>query len=248
MSVTHYQTTSDIPLILQVLKKVLKAHDLRYQDVADRLNVSKITVARHLSGHGLTLEVVEQLCGVVNLRLGDIMDMVNNSRRETITMLSQEQEEGLQESPFTAVILILLQSGWTYSQLQDEFKVSDIEINKHLIKLDKLKLIELHPFNRVKILISKSLIGKRDGPIQKMFDSYIKNVISNIYFGADTTNYRYTYHRLSQRSIIKVVRMFDDAMRTVEQLAAEDRDLPHEITSWQSLLFVAHPIELANLI
>src|SRR3984885_6385641 len=67
------QDQSEIPLLLRALKSQLKARGLLYHDVAEKLGVSETTVKRYLTGHSLTVEILEDLCGVVDIRLSDLL-------------------------------------------------------------------------------------------------------------------------------------------------------------------------------
>ena len=60
---------SDIPRILTALKGALKAKNLTYKTVAERLGVHEATVKRNLNGRGLSLEFLERLCNLADLRI-----------------------------------------------------------------------------------------------------------------------------------------------------------------------------------
>lgn len=247
MDSAQTQFSSDIPHILQALKKLLKKKGLRYQDVADALKVSKVTVRRYLSGRGLTVDALERLCSVLGITLADLIDVVRDSRMTNSNHLTPSQEDTLVAEPFLVVLFTLLMRGWSPGQLQTEFDLTESELNGYLLKLDRLKLIELHPFGRVRLLIGQPYQVAPRGPLIKGFNRYIRDDLYKVDVMGPEVAFQYTYLKVSSATRQHLTKMLGDLLVTAEQMSAADRNLPKDVTSWQNLFILMSPTDLRRL-
>ena len=247
MHLGRNQFSSDIPLILQALKKLLKAQGLRYQDVAETLEISRITVKRYLSGRGLTLAALESLCSVLGITLGDLIDIVRDNRPNSANSRSSQQEEALFAEPFLAILFVLLMRGWSPGQLQEEFDLTEVELTRYLTSLDRLKLIELHPFSRVKLLIGHPFNVAPGSPLLKAFDKYVKADLFKVNIMAPEVTFRYNYFKFSPGALQEFTKMMDDLLLATEQISATDRNLPKTAAKWQSVFVLVSPTNLKQV-
>jgi transcriptional regulator with XRE-family HTH domain len=241
---TRSQYGSDIPEILRALKGLLKSQGLTYQAVADTLKISRITVKRYLSGRGLTVGALEKLCSVVGLTLADITEIAKYRQDDSKGYLTVTQEEELFAQPFLAIIFILLSRGWSPDQLKAEFKLNDVELDGYLIKLDKLKLIELHPFGRIRMLVGHPFQVIPGRPLSRGFDRYVKDDLFRTDVLSNDVTYRYNYFKMSRGSQQKFTTMLDDLLKATEQLTVQERNLPSDAASWQSVFVLVSPVKL----
>src|ERR1700743_74961 len=104
---------SDIPRILTALKAALKAKNLTYKTVAERLNVHEATVKRNLNGRGLSLEFLERVCNLADLRIPELMEMAEDGQDSREHHISIRQESGLASNLLSTFFFLLLQRKWT---------------------------------------------------------------------------------------------------------------------------------------
>ena len=213
------QFSSDIPNMLQALKKLLKKKGLHYQDVADALKVSKVTVRRYLAGRGLTVEALERLCSVLGITLGDLIDIVRDSRTTNSNHLTPPQEDALVAEPFLVVLFTLLMRGWSPGQLQTEFDLTESELNRYLLELDRLKLIEFHPFGRVRLLIGHPYQVAPRGPLMRGFNRYIRDDLYKVEVMGPQVAFQYTYLKMSSATRQNLTKMLSDLLTTAEQMS-----------------------------
>ena len=69
---------------------------------------------------------------------------------------------------------MLLQESWNVSKISKAYSLSNVDIQKYLLALDKNKLIELLPHNKVKKLFNSQLRFRRDGPLAKNLRDKVK--------------------------------------------------------------------------
>ena len=62
------------------------------------------------------------------------------------------------------------------------YKITETDCIRYLAKLDKLKIIELLPKNRIKLLIASNFAWIENGPIQQFFQSKVEQDFFNTRF------------------------------------------------------------------
>ncbi|MEE9412955.1 MAG: hypothetical protein V3V22_07880, partial [Methylococcales bacterium] len=74
-------------------------------------------------------------------------------------------EEELVDNPRFLLVAFLVIHRCTFDDIVSNYLLTEIEIVNHLIRLDQLKIIELLPNNRIKLLISSHFSWRKNGPI-----------------------------------------------------------------------------------
>jgi transcriptional regulator with XRE-family HTH domain len=236
---------SEIPLILKTIKNLFKARGLHYQDAAARLGVSETTVKRYLTGHGLTVDILEKVCALVDIRLTDLLDMSRMPDR-SLPNLSEEKEQDLASDPFLAALFYLLSQGYTPEALQRDFSLSDQQIADYLATLERLKLIQLFPLNRIKIKIRRNFTVTRGGPLMKLVREAL---LTDLFKRFDITDedWMITYAKLSVPSLQRIRELQQEFVKAIFAIAAEDKDLPSDVADWNGIFFMMRPIDIGGL-
>jgi len=159
--------------ILTELKRALKAKGLTYLEVAGCLGLSEASVKRLFSERNFTLERLEKVCALLNM---DILDLVQSSEKEklSVSSLSKEQEASLVSDIKLLLMAHSLMNKWTFDEVVAAYSISETEGIQLLAKLDRMKLIELLPGNRVALLISRDFSWLPRGPIERFFEEQIQ--------------------------------------------------------------------------
>jgi transcriptional regulator with XRE-family HTH domain len=238
------QDQSEIPVLLRVLKSLLKAKGLFYHDVAERLGVSEPTVKRYLTGHGLTVELLEELCRIVDARMSDLLAMSQEEPERP--SLSPEEEALLVKDPFQAGVFYLLSHGFSPATIQRDFQLTDAELNGYLTALDRLGLVRLFPYNRVRVLVGRNFNVQRDGAMAKLaHDSLLKDFFGK--FDMTTPDWRFTFGKLSPSSLERVRELASNFVDAFDTIAEEDSELTLDLADWYGFLCMFRPIDLAAL-
>jgi transcriptional regulator with XRE-family HTH domain len=244
MSRSLSQDHSEIPSLLRALKSLLKAKELRYHDVADRLGVSETTVKRYLTGHSLSVDILEDLCRVVDARLSDLL-IISREEMDQVA-LSLEEEQILANDAFLALIFYLLARGLAPATVQRDFQLTDAEINGYLTTLDRLGLIRLFPYNRVRVLVSRDFNVQIGGPMARLaYDALLKDFFSK--FDVAMPDWRFAFGKLSPSSLERVRELARNFMAAIDDIAEADRELPLDLAEWHGFFFMLRPVDLARL-
>lgn len=238
------QDQSEIPLLLRALKSLLKARGLLHHDVAEKLGVSKTTVKRYLTGRSLTVEILEDLCRVVDVRMSDLAAMSQEEPEQPT--LTPEEEEVLSKSPFLAAVFYLLSRGFTPATIQRDFQLTDAEMNGHLSALDRLGLVRLFPYNRVRVMVGRNFNVQNGGAMARLaHDALLKDFFSK--FDVTKPDWLFGFGKLSPSSLERVrelARTFQDGF---DAIAEADRELTLDLADWYGFFYMLRPVGLEGL-
>lgn len=160
---------SQVDALLNIVKKSLKARNLTYLDVANDLELSEPSIKRMFSDGNISLARLDQICTLMDMSISDVVKILENEIQQT-TEISIEHEKILTNDPKLLVCAFLVTNGWKYNEIIQHYEYSPTELIQHLATLDKLRLIELLPKNKIKLLVSSRFNWNKNGPIQSFFE------------------------------------------------------------------------------
>ena len=238
------QDHSEAPALLRALKSLLKARGLHYRDVAEQLGVSEPTVKRYLTGHNLTIDILEDIARLVDASLSDLLAI---SGEETVqAALSPETERLLAGDPFLAGVFYLLVRGLTPATVQRDFNLTDAEINGYLTSLDRLGLIRLFPFNRIRVLVGRNFDVQRGGPMVRLaHDALLKDFFGK--FDVMAEDWLFAFGKLSPSSLERVRELARNFQAGFDDIAKADRELPLDLAQWYGFFYMLRPVDLTVL-
>jgi len=203
--------------LVQALKRALKAKGLTYADVAARMELSENSIKRLFATCSFSIERLEQICDLADLEISDLVQlMLENARR--IEMLTEEQEREIARDIKLLLVATCVLDRWTALEILDIYKLTEHECIKLLAKLDRLKIIELLPKNRVKVIVAKNFKWRPNGPIQQFFQSTVQPSFFDSEFQQPGEKLLFSSGMLSRGSNALM-------MKKLERLAAEFNEL-----------------------
>ncbi len=158
--------------LLKTLKKALRTHGYTYADVATRLGLTEASIKRLFSEQSFSLSRLDRVCQMMDMELSDLI-MLMNQEQNRLKQLSEEQEQEITADLGLLLVTVCVLNKWTIEEIIDSFKLTEPECIKKLAKLDKLKIIELLPNNRIKLLVATNFSWLENGPIQSFFQQKI---------------------------------------------------------------------------
>ena len=173
-----------IPLI-NTLKKALKLHGKTYADLAKQLQLSEASVKRMFSENSFSLERLDQSCQMMQMEISDLVQMMNEGARQ-LTELTEQQEKEIANDLTLLLITVCVLNRWTMKEILGYYNIVETECIRHLARLDKLKIIELLPKNKIKLLVSSNFSWRENGPIQRFFQSKVEADFFNSRFDKKT--------------------------------------------------------------
>lgn len=159
--------------LVETLKRSLKAKGITYAAIAQQLDLSESSVKRLFAEQSFSLDRLEQICQLAELEISDLVQLMLEESRH-IEMLSEDQEREIAKDVKLLLVAICVLNRWTYEDLLEHYKLTPTECLRLLAKLDRLKIIELSPKNRIRVVVSKNFKWRPHGPIQQFFRSTVQ--------------------------------------------------------------------------
>ena len=214
---------SQTSALIVTLKRELRARGITYAQVARHLQLSENSIKRLFSEQTFSLQRLEKVCRFLGLELSDLVQkMMEQSHR--IEMLSEQQEAEIAGDIKLLLVAICVLNHWTYEEILDAYTLSEAECIQLLAKLDRLKIIELMPLNRVRLIVAKNFRWQPNGPIQRFFQREVQSDFFRSSFNSPGEKLIFNNGMLSRASNATM-------MKKIERLAAEFNDLNDEDTS-----------------
>jgi AcrR family transcriptional regulator len=152
--------------IVAALKQALRERGYTYGDVAKKLDLSLASVKRLFSTADFSLQRVDEICELVGLGLRDILERAHE-RMEPVNQLTVAQETEITSDAKLLFVTWLVLIRTPFEEIARDYRFTEREVLRHLIRLDRLRVIELQPGNRVRLLVSRHFSWRAGGPVQK---------------------------------------------------------------------------------
>lgn len=159
-------------LLIQALKQMLKSQQKTYAAVAQHLHLSEASVKRMFASEQLSLERIDAICELLGCDISDLLHQMQLMSKR-ITQLTWEQEKTIVGDRKLCLVTICVVNHWSFADILSYYNLTEHECIRYLAELDKLKIIELLPNNKIKLLISRRFSWIANGPIYQFFQQYI---------------------------------------------------------------------------
>jgi hypothetical protein len=159
---------SEISGLLDTAKKLLKAKGLAYRDVAKALKISEPSVKRMFALERFTLERLAEVAALLDLTLAELAQAAAD-RRPRIRTLASGQEAALAADAKLLLVAVCALNHWEASDIAAFYRLTPAECTQKLLQLDRMRLIELLPGNRIRLMIARDFDWLPNGPIRRFF-------------------------------------------------------------------------------
>ncbi len=218
--------------LINTLKKTLKSHRLTYAEVARRLNMSEANIKRMFASKRFSLNRLEDICQLMQLDLSDLFQLYEQSRQR-ISQLTLEQEKELVANGRLLLVAVSVRNRLSFNDIINNYDISETECIQFLAKLDKLKIIDLLPNNRIKLRIDDGFSWLKHGPIEKFFEAQIQSQFLKSRFTAEFEQRKFLFGLLGDSStqilINKIKTLANEFNEMHSQDAALSLDKRHNI-------------------
>jgi transcriptional regulator with XRE-family HTH domain len=199
------------------LKECLRARGMTYRELARALRLSEASVKRMFSRGSFTLARVEEILKLLDLDIQEVARM-SRARSDGAAELSEQQEILLASDERLISVFWLLLNGWRFGQILEEFSISRAELTLACAKLERAKIIEWGPRDRIRLRIPNDFQWRDRGPAKKAYGMRAMQEFLKARFAGPLELLRFEIRQLSPESAA-VIR------RRLERLAAEVKEL-----------------------
>jgi DNA-binding Xre family transcriptional regulator len=233
---------AQIDLLVAELKRRLKEGKLTYAGIAKSLKISESSVKRMFARKNMSIQRFEQICNLLDLEISDIVSSMHDKRRY-VTQLTPEQEAALVGDPKLLLMAFLVLNGWHLDEIVREYEIDDREAERLLIRLSRIKLIELLPFNRFKLRTARNFTWRPDGPVRRFFEDEVQREFLHDGFAAELSKFRFVAGRLSRAGVTQIQQAIERLGSEFDQLVDRDSALPRSSRPVFGAVFAIRPWE-----
>ena len=207
---------SEADQLISTLKKQLKSQGMTYRDVARALKLSEPSVKRLFASGRFTVERLVQISNLLGFTLAELSKeaLAGQMRLSTLT---EKQEREVVSDPRLLVIAVCALNHWTMDEIVEFYKVSVPECIKYLLQLDKLRIIDLLPGNRIRLNVARDFDWLPSGPIRQYFQSSGLNDFLKSDFSRTDETMTFVHGMFTDQALAQIA----DELRRLRQKFAE---------------------------
>lgn len=216
--------------IVDALKRELKTRGITYRVLASQLKLSESAVKHMFSTGNFSLKRLDEICAVLELDIGDLVSL-SESHEQKIERLSAEHEQEIVDDDRLLLVAYCLINYWSFDEIIERYDISPAEGLKYLRRLDRMRVIELQPGDRVRLLIANSFSWRKNGAIEMFFRKRVQTEFFSHDFQDDSSVRIVKNGMLSRKSQIQLIEklkaigdLFDDTTWDERKLPASDRN------------------------
>ncbi len=205
--------------LIETLKKVLKSRGVTYKDLAKSLKLSEANLKRAFSKQSFTLQRLESICQILEIDFYELAKQARGHVQDVMESLNVEQERALAQDPALFTMFYLGLSGMSLKQIDIDYDFLG-KSQQLLMKLDRLKLIEVHPNYRIKLLVATNVRWLPRGPLNEKYEEEIKREFLSAAFIGKNEKLRFLSGYFSDSALklltVKVERLLGEFLELSE--------------------------------
>jgi len=209
------------PQIVDVLKLELRSQGIQYKQLAEKLDLSESTIKHMFSSKNFSLKRLDSVCEILGMELTDLVAKYE-AQSPKIEQLSLEHEKELVSDAALCLVAYCVVNNWTMQEITDMYDLNETECIRCLAQLDRMKMIELLPENKIKPLISNNFTWHKNGPIEQFFKKEAQQRFLSGSFSGDDAARIIKLGDLSDKSIQQIIERLENIGELYDQLNTED--------------------------
>jgi transcriptional regulator with XRE-family HTH domain len=226
--------------LIDALKQVLKSRRITYAQVARRLSMSEASVKRVFAKQRFTLDRLDKICGVLGIEITDLAKIVEHEA-ERVDQLTLEQESEIAADPKLMLVAVNALNHWTLDEMVDRYAISKTEGIRLLARLDRLRIIDLLPNNRIRVIVGRNFSWRPDGPLLRYFRDQLEANFFGSRFDGKGERLAFVSGMLSRNSNAVIQQHMRRLEAEFTELHNQDAELPLDERFGTSLLIAMRP-------
>jgi DNA-binding Xre family transcriptional regulator len=235
---------SQIRPLVDTLKQELRKQRITYKQVSESLGLSETSVKRLFSEGTFSIKRLEKVCELLHLDISDLIHLMEKNIELTI-QLSLEQEQELVSDTRLLLMALLLVNKLKFEEILNVYDITETEGIQLLARLDRMKMIELQPGNRVKLMISRNFEWLPDGPIQQFFESKVQLEFLNSSFNGAGEFRVFASGMISRTANTELIKKMQHLAKEMNDMNADSESLPLNRRFGTSLMMAIRPWEIS---
>jgi hypothetical protein len=226
--------------LIDALKKELRRQGKTYRDVSVTLELSEASVKRMFSERNFSLARLDCICGWLGLEFSDLIRIMEQNVQLT-SHLSLQQERELVSDIKLLLLAHFLISKWTFAEITETYDIPETEGIQLLARLDHMKIIQLLPGNRVKLMISRDFEWLRGGPIEQFYEGKVQSEFLDSSFSSPGDYRTFLSGMLTKSSSVELTRKLKRLAHQFIEASTDDTSSPMNERYGTSVLIAMRP-------
>ena len=208
-------------LIVAEFKRALRERSLTYADVAKKLSLSVASVKRLFSRGDLSLKRVDSICELLETDLAEVLERARE--RPASKQLTVAQEQEIVSDPKLFLITWLVLNRAPLEDIVRWYTFTEREAARLFYKLDQMKVIELQPGNRVRLLVSRHFTWRAGGPVQRYIHQKLLREFMSSHFAGSQDEFFFHGGVASEAALGEIKLVLRNASRQCAEILERDR-------------------------
>ena len=238
-----FNTMPQTKQIVDTLKLELRKQGINYRQVAQALDLSEASVKRLFAEKTFTLSRLEQVCGMLHLEVSDLIHQMEKNIDLT-HQLTLEQETELVSDIKLLMMAHFLINKFEFSEIIEIYDIAETEGIRLLARLDRIKIIELQPGNRAKLMVSKHFQLLPGGPLQRFYEKVVQSEFFNSSFSSDGEFRIYVSGMFSRNDNAEIIRKIKRLAEDAHDFRDDSESLPLAERFGCTLILAIRPWEV----
>jgi len=229
--------------LIDTLKLELRKQRITYKQVSEALDLSETSVKRLFSEEAFSIKRLDKVCELLHLDISDLVHLMEKNIDLTV-QLTRDQEAELVSDVKLLLVTLLLMNKLQFAEILGIYDISETEGIQLLARLDRMKIIELQPGNRVKLMISQNFKWIPDGPIQQYFENRVQLEFLDSSFTKPGEFRIFVSGMISRTANAEIIKKIEHLAQEMNDMNIESETLPLEQRFGTSLMMAIRPWEM----
>lgn len=207
---------SEADQLITALKKQLKSQGMTYRDVASALKLSEPSVKRLFASGRFTVDRLVQISNLLGFTLAELSKEAQAGQAR-LSVLTEKQEREVVSDPRLLMVAVCALNHWTLEEIVEYYRLSVPECIKYLLQLDRLRIIDLLPGNRIRLNVARDFDWLPSGPIRHYFRSKGMGDFLKSEFAREDETLAFVHGMFTDQAVAQI----QDELRKLRQRFAE---------------------------
>ncbi|WP_432721002.1 helix-turn-helix transcriptional regulator [Jeongeupia wiesaeckerbachi] len=211
--------------LIATIKRQLKLQGLTYRDLAGKLGLAEPSVKRLFASGRFTLERLAEIARVLGFTLAELThEAAQAEGRLHLLEVAQERELVADEQLLLVAVCVL--NHWTIADITRTYTLTVPQVIVHLARLDRLRMIDLLPGDRVRLNVARDFNWLPQGPIRMFFLRQGMGEFLGSPFDADTETLAFSHAMLTPAAVATMQVELRKLRQRLAELHDDSRDAP----------------------
>jgi transcriptional regulator with XRE-family HTH domain len=231
--------------IVAELKRALRARGITYAQVARHLELSEASVKRLFAAGDFSLERLDRICELAGLELSELLELMQQ-KATTVNQLTLAQEQEVVADSKLFLMTWLVLNRWQLDDIVRTYDFTHREALRYLIKLDRLRIIELQPGNRARVLVSRHFAWRPGGPVHNYIHQKLIREFMATKFEGQRDEFVFYGGVVSAAAFTQIKRALQSAVRECTEIMDRDRAVPIADRAGAAFLVALRPWQFSG--